>query len=70
MLPDTDPTDHAHLTVSAAHTDFLRAIADADSAARCEQLAERLDFAVRLLVLARTAALEKAVTLDARGVQR
>ena len=60
MLPDTDPTDRAHFTVSAAHSDFLQAIADADCPSRCEQLAERLDFAIRLLVLARTAALEKA----------
>ncbi len=60
MLPDTDPTDRAHFTVAAAHNDFLRAIDEADCAARCEQLAERLDFAIRVLVMARTAAIEKA----------
>ena len=63
MLPDADPTDRAHFTVSAAHSDFLQAIADADCPSRCEQLAERLDFAIRALCNARAAALLKAKTL-------
>jgi hypothetical protein len=63
MISSPDPTDRAHFTISAAHNDFLQAIEAADCPSRCEQLAERLDFAIRVLVQARTAAIEKAKTL-------
>ncbi len=63
MLPDTDPTDSAHLTVSIAHADFLKAIDEATCQSRCLQLAERLEFSITVLMAARAAALAKARVL-------
>lgn len=64
MLPATDPTDAAHLIISQVHADLFAAVEAADCAERCQQLAERLDFSVRVLTALREAATEKAERLQ------